>query len=769
MKKSGSGQVFFKNEQGFTLVEVLFVAVISAMVIATILGTWIFAYNTWTVETERTNVRIDLIQALETIRNDLRLSSLTYISFYPNGAEPYSAISLPVAVRDANGFFSLNADGEIDWDRTVIYHLSAEADGTSTLRRTVFDPRDNTMDETERDAQLTNVVTSGTGGVGSTTDTAFLKNVETFEISSIAPVIDFYYDSSTPVREGKVVFGWAKLAAGDHQMRLEITGKNASSGGYAIGLDSIMIEPSGSEREVEYYDSSFAPAGMLTLSGGSAARVHDTGWGNENYLEFDAGGVGSYIEIEDYYDLWRESSFGQAALDNTWLDGEEVRATLDLPQAFDSPAEAADAQDIIWYAYQQTGDAAQEGTDGYVNSADPTSAPGQAVVVRVLLKHDDIDLDPAAVTNMVDLVRIKFKAASAGELRIERAYITRMDMTSGSGYDGLVNLAPGGKTIDEYHLHQQLFFKDISDIDGDGDDTEVIEQLVIDPTLTEREAWSEWTAFPVVIQESGTDIDYLVTFLVLDPAKAECTYWDGSTTNVYCFQGDYTTDFEYAEGTPDWSGTYTATVYAANQVFAVSRIDSWVKTGTIESPIFDTTLASPAYNQIKWSENKPAGTDVSAKARSDPDEYLSGAADWSAVGASTISGNGRYLQFLATLSTEPFWDSGTSTLSYADYITQQIGTGLPYTFPADSGVPYTTNLAAPWVDDIEIDWPGDERICTVTGYIAKKNDYGQAKVTIDGIDLVKILSVHVHTEKTSHGRLISEENYVEVEPRNTGK
>lgn len=769
MNKKASDRNFFEGEQGFTLVEVLFAAVISAMVIGAILGTWVFTYNTWTVETERTNARIELVQALETIRNDLRLSSLTYITFYPANTEPYSAISLPVAERDANGFFAMNSNDEIDWDQTVIYHLVAGAGGTSTLRRTVFDPRDNTKTDVERYAQLAAVVSAGTGGGGSTTDTEFLKNVETFDISSLAPVMDFYYDSSTPVREGKVVFGWVKLAAGDHEIRMEITGKNSSSSGYGLGLDNIIIEPSGSEREAEYYDSSFAPVGMLTVSGGTAARVHGTEWGNENYLEFDATGVGSYIEIEDYYDLWRESSFSQVALDNTGLEGEEVRATLGLPQAFDSPAHAADPEDIKWFAYQQTGDTAQAGTDGYVNSADPTEAPAQAVVVRVLLKHDDIDLDPTATTGGVNLVRIKFNAATTGELRIERAYITRMDMVSGTGYDGLVNLVPGGLSIDEYHLHQQLFFKDISDIDGDSDATEVIEQLVIGSALTEREAWSEWTAFPVIVEDGGVEVDYLVTFLVLDPAKSACTYWDGSSTNVYCFQGDYTTDFPYAEGTPDWTGAYTTTIYPADQIFAVSEMDTWCKTGSVESQIFDTTLSSPGYNQISWSENTPAGTAVSAKARSDSDVYLAGAADWSTIAASTINGTGRYLQFLAALSTEPFWDSGASTLSYANYITQQLSTGLPYAFPADSGVPYVTDLVAPWIDDVEIDWPGTERICTITGYVAKKNDYGQAKVTVDGVDLVKILSVHVRTNKTSHGRVIAEDNYVEIEPRNTGK
>ncbi len=70
---------------------------------------------------------------------------------------------------------------------------------------------------------------------------------------------------------------------------------------------------------------------------------------------------------------------------------------------------------------------------------------------------------------------------------------------------------------------------------------------------------------------------------------------------------------------------------------------------------------------------------------------------------------------------------------------------------------------------MEIDWPGEDRICTLTADIAKKNDYGQAKITIDGTELIKVLSVHVSVSEEVKEVVVSEENYVEIEPRNTGK
>ncbi len=96
--------------------------------------------------------------------------------------------------------------------------------------------------------------------------------------------------------------------------------------------------------------------------------------------------------------------------------------------------------------------------------------------------------------------------------------------------------------------------------------------------------------------------------------------------------------------------------------------------------------------------------------------------------------------------------------------------GNDYTFPEDSGTPYVTTVVSGEIDDVTIDWhPPTERVCAITGYIARKNDYGQAKITVDGDDIIKVLSVHIKVLKDVQGRSVSEENYIDVQPRNTGK
>jgi type II secretory pathway pseudopilin PulG len=725
-----------RDKRGFTLVEVIFVAVITVMVIGAILSSWIFTYKAWTTENRRTQLRVDLLKALETIKKDLRLSSLTYIAFYPPGAEPYTAISLPVAETGSNGLYPLNANGNIVWGKTVIYHPYSETDGTTTLRRTVIDPRDNTLTDDERETQLANIVTSGGEGAGQETDTGFLRNVSDFSISSLSPFVDFYTDSSTPERAGKVVFGWAKLSSGDHTFRFEITGKNASSSGYAIGLDTLMIEPSGSVREAEYYSGSFAPSDALTLSGASASPVNDTVFSNHNYLEFNATAVGDYLEITDGYDLWRESPFDNSALDNIKMTGQRRRAALEVP-------ESGDDGTITWLAYAEAGDSDQDGDD-----RDLPGGVSPPVVLRTVVSGDNISDDG-------DLMRVKFTASSGQDLDIEEAYITEKDTSGSDDYNGLPNQSTSGKSIEEYHRHQQIFFEDTTGA--------VTEDITIP---ADSEEWSVWTAYPI---RSGTD--YFITIYIEDTASDRCTVWDGASGTDRTF---YLTGSAYSTsaGEPDWSGKSPS---GSDDVYATASIDVWGASGSIESQIFDTTLTFPAYDQLKWSESSSAGTQTLLKVRTSSDEYMSGATGWDLISGSSSNPrmlsltSDRYVQFLAEISAQPYWENaGGTTMTYPEYVDEQVS-GPVQDFPSDAGGYLVTGMYSTWVDDVEISWPGEEKICTVTAYIARKNDYGQAKLLVDGEELVKILSVGVTVEKQLRELTITEHNTVEVEPRNTGK
>lgn len=753
-----------RNNKGFTFTEVMFVGVIAMIVIATILSSWIFTHKTWAVEGEKTQLRINLLKATETIQEDLRLSSGIHMSFYPAGAVGgvYTAISMPLAVTDEDGFFAVDESNNIIWDKTVIYHIFKEQDGTKTLRRTVFDNRDNTLTKEERYAQLANLVAGVAGRTGNAlTEDKFLVNLEVFDISTQSSMIDFYMDTLEAERVGKLVFGWALMSAGDHTIRFEVTGKNDDSSGYAFGIDSLMIEPCGSPREAEYYSSSFAPSGALVSDGNNVNIVNGTMWGNDNYLEYDASRVGAYIEITDYYDLWRESSFENAGLNNTMVYGDEVRVKLELPADRESGKE-----EIAWTAYAQTTDAVSGGSDEYL--------PGYPITVRTIISNDKIDMEG-------DLVRVKFKSATRNPLKIERAYITRRDVNE----NGLVNDASGVSPPSDYHMHQELFFRDEYDMDSDGSTSDIVRYLYIPPG---SEVWSEWVAFPFVQNDAaGIGNDYFITFCIpdmedvvfpsgwssFDAGAPDCKAWYGASTNTYYITtGSYTSDLLPAAGTPDWSGYVVDT---ADEVYVATEIDTWKSTGTVESGIFDTQQSSPSYNKIKWSENSPTGTQTLLKARSSNDEDMAGASDWSAIAGSASNPHGisigdwRYVQFLAEISTDLFWEAPGYNVNYPDYVDEQRSGVNVYDFPMRGGEYLVTGIYSAWVDDVEIDWPGEDKVCLISGYVAKRNDYGQAKITIDGQDLVKTLSIQVGVLKEVQDREIREESVIEVEPRNTGK
>ncbi|MBD3379489.1 MAG: hypothetical protein GF408_03395 [Candidatus Omnitrophica bacterium] len=755
-----------RDSGGFTLTEVLFFAVISVMVIGTILSAWLYAYEVWSEEGRRNRLRVDLLKAVEQLQSDLRLSSATYISFYP--ASPvsgsYSAVSMPVADTDANGFLSLNANGSVDWDRTVIYHVYEDGSGNKTLRRTVFDPRDNTLDHDQRYAQLQSTVTSGTGGGGSSTDTDFLENLDDFSIIPRPATVDFYGDSAIPVKVGKTIFGWARIGPGDHAIRLEVTGKYTSSSGYAFGIDYLRFEPCGSYRDIEYFSSSFAPVGSLSTSGDTVSRVFSPDWRNDNFLQYEADQTGDYIEIQDYYDLWRDSSVSDASLDNTMRHGERMRVKLELPEDRETGKEQ-----ITWFGYTQAGDV-QEGHDD--------DLPAYPLSVRTLISNTNLDMEG-------DLVRVKFRSSSENPLRIEAAYITRGDKDASYDYDALGNLDPSGLDADEYHLHQQLFFRDEYDLDSDSSTDDVLSYVCIP---ADSEVWSEWTAFPLKLKDSNDDdVDYFITFCVpdlesvsfpsgwsaFDPAAADCRDWQSSSDQAYYITDGTQTELIQASGTPVWSGSYTVNI--SSNIFVTAEIDTWSRSGTVESSILDTGLDDPLYNEVKWSADTPSGTQVVMKARSSDSQFMDGVSDWDAVSGTSANpgtlniGSGRYVQYLAEMSTDPFWAGPGSIETYADYIDEQQGTLPVYQFPSRSGEYMITGLYSTWIDDVEIDWPGDDRVVLVSGYIARKNDYGQVKMTIDGRDIIKTLDVSLGVSIESPSGVVTEDNTFGVEPRNTGK
>ena len=114
LKKSGY--------KGMTFTELLITVLAGTLLIGIVFGAWYFIYKRGAVEQIRTRLRINLEIAMEHLKEEVRLSSATYMSLYPFDAAEYSAISFPQSTPQAQDFLTLDPNGgNIVWDKSIIY------------------------------------------------------------------------------------------------------------------------------------------------------------------------------------------------------------------------------------------------------------------------------------------------------------------------------------------------------------------------------------------------------------------------------------------------------------------------------------------------------------------------------------------------------------------------------------------------------------------------------------------------------------------------
>lgn len=748
-----------RNIKGMTIPEVLISTITGAVLIGIVLSMWYFAYRNWTVENVRTRLRVNLEIAMERIKEELRLSSVTYMSLYMPGARAeYKALSFPVATRDADGFFD-TVDGNINWDRSVIYHVHNPGTGPE-LRRTEFTGNhDILIDETLRYNQLKDVVDSGDysgwtpiAGERGTTKLVF-KGLADLTIMPQSQRFDGY--SQTTKRSDNIKFGSIRLNPGYHDLRFEVVGKNANSSGYQLGIDTLSITPSGGLREAEVYTP-------FNSSGDTSLKVYSEGWSGNNYLEYRANEPGDYVTLRLYYDLWRECNFDNSTRINTVIAGNELCAKLAMPK---------EGAEICWQAGAQTGKDAADYGSSFTDSS-----------LRNILASDNIDQNG-------NLIRVKFVAHSVNGLTINEARIA--ERISGDDAKPLTQLSSdvliGATTVNvistadfpgsgSAYLYTAGGLSDMFDYTGTtvtsftgvtgiteafsaGDDVGGAGKLLYfsdDPVLAGEEepdgagekigddggtapgskvipagyyTWSNWAEFTI-----DQTKDYFVTFYMPLSPESYVTYWEGpvtvpATKNSYSRTGNHATESA-------WNGTGTT----SPDIFAVETAENWVPQGTIESKIYDTkwvSAVSPDYNIIQWDSHEPDGTSISVEARASDDEHMAGATSWSPVtngGALPGSMDGlRYAQFKTAFTISP---------PYADY---------------------------PWVDNVTIDWPGEPKICDISGYFTQKPDYGVIELTVDGQELTKGLEFKVMVYEDFQDKRYETSLTSEVKPRNTGR
>lgn len=585
------------SQKGFSLTEATISLAVAGVFMASVMAAWNFSAKAWHIENYRGEIRYGLEKALERIKEDVRLSDGGKILYNPSAGTPYTAMSIPSATRDSNGFFTYGAS--ITWDKTIIYHLYVSG-GKTQFRQTLINSYDT--DTATRQSQLDSVVASGTA-VGAATQVLFTADTATLQISPTNPTFDGY--ASSEQLSGNTRFGAARLTAGNHDIRFQVTGKNSASSGYQMGFDQISLSPSGGGQETEDL--------TVSASTGDSAATQDMSsyaargpWKGNYHMEYQSDGVDDYIQFQTYYDQWVESNFTNF----TYSDTEIVNANPVLQLASRERQSLAPS----WQAGLQTD----------VNMTDNGTSVGSLVIRDIIAG--------TSVTKSGQMVRFKFHASSSQQLRIHSAYFGAQNSAQLYNFSGSTT---------------QLYFGNADLPEGSTDGVGATGTTGSSSVTISggNYVWSNWAEVNVT---AGTN--YLISFEVSDGVGlGNESYWSAASgTHSYA---------DTAGGgnvTSAWAGTNPAFASMQTAIHTVSDMAVWTNTGSAISQIYDTKIASPAFSQLTWSTNG-SGT-YSIKVRTSSNSTMSGATAWSAVSSHSASPaalsipSARYVQVQAALA-----------------------------------------------------------------------------------------------------------------------
>lgn len=600
------------TKSGFTLVEVSASALILMMAMALGIAGYLYTLKNISQADVQNELDIDVQLAMESLKRDLRLSSLDAIFYYPAGAGPYQAISFPMARdSDGDGIVEKNSEGKVIWDETVIYHIRPTT--PNSLVKTVFTSRDETLSDAQRQAQLEDVVADGDGSStynsANTSSRVIFENLLKWKIMPKEGMFDAYAAVNT---RDKASMGYILLDAGSHNFQFKVIGKNSSSSGYAIGIDQLLVSPSYGPREAEAQLPASATTGPSPIS-----QYMPTGsWKGNHQLYFPATSIGNKFTLTLPNDRWEETNFGGLGYqaENTRVEFDETLFPKDYVVCLDGMTTA-------WESTAQTGD--PEGLN-------PTGSLKKKAV-RILQKGSELADNGSWISYNGQQCKLTFSASSTEAFELEKVYIGQSTSSTNASMN-----------------YQNSAAAPITQVSFGGWD-----KIVIPPGHTVS---SDWIDLPI-----NRDNNYLISFIISDDENRDAPkQWTDlratdpallTTMVVNDADDDITNDLT-------WDGRGDITPYYTNLIFGLEAVEvSYPKTGTYTSQIFDTHLAVPQYGTISWNADLPANTALSFKVRAGSTPDLSDASSWdSLTGFSTsrsiTAPNERYIQFQAFLQSD---------------------------------------------------------------------------------------------------------------------
>jgi hypothetical protein len=584
------------NSKGFTLVEVSAATTLLVVAMGLAIAGYMFTLKNINQGDVQNELDIDVQIAMENLKTDLRLSSMDKMFYHPEGGGPYEAISFPIAYdSDGDSLLEKNEDGTIIWDETVVYHIRPTT--PHQLVKTTFNPRDNSLTDAQRQAQLESVIRYGDGkntynAQNATSDVLF-ENLLEWSLNPKAGRFDAY---SADLTRDRASLGYMLMDGGSHDITFKAIDKNNNSKGYKIGIDQLFMSSSQSPREAE------AQLPVKSQSGATALyQFMDIGsWKGDHQLYFPATAVGNSFTLTLPNDRWEETNFS-----GTGYLAEDTRVEFDKSLSPRDHVVMLDGMDVSWEAAAQTG------------SLQPV-APGamQAWTVSVMQKGSELTDNGNWFSYNGRQCRLKFNASNMGRLRVHKVSIGETVSASNFNF-----------TVDSSSVMPVTF-------NGDGSSRS-------NPIAPEKYTYSDWINFDI-----DKEKNYVVTYhIVNNPTNCHPAFWPDMRGSINPTSLIYT------------NGLGSSPIEAMGIVGLSSIEVSYPEEGTYSSQIFDTHLDAPQYGDISWNADIPAGTTLAFKVRTGNNADLSDASDWDSISAfsypSSISASyKRYIQFQAIMTSD---------------------------------------------------------------------------------------------------------------------
>lgn len=709
-----------RKRLGFTLLETVLTTSVLALVVVAALGSWLLFLH----KSNRVNIQsfldLDVRKVVERFRYEMRNAARETIIFYPAQQEPYQAVGFALASdTDGDGLMDMDEGGtNILWRQTVVYHVWNQA--PTQMRRTVFSNRNSLASYTERYNQVASVVTTGNGAgaclSGEQAQTYVLfENLFTGKLWHAEATYDAYAPDANTL--DRITFGSLPLEPGAHVVNFTINGKNPASAGRKLRLDQLSAGVAGWPLEAELRTVSGATAAPLFIGQGLAGAAYG--------LDVATAADGDKVSLTVFNDAIEECNFigkgRNVALSNTVVRFDETLQPTGFGQGV--YVTRLDGQfALAWQGGQQSGDGVR--SDYYY----PTNCAMRIPILSTWVVKDGHG----------PVLRF-YKSLYNTNLRLESPMVAVVPTPA----DG--SMPP--PDVDASQNFPLEFYQD----------------------GVKKADWASCTAQKYVDLRPAQSIQIslgstlMVSFQVrVTTYKTDCfTTFDMKRSGVpgcWVIAGGDASTVRQAQWSTD-ARLKVVDKLPALELMAVGYADG----GDYVSHPFDSRSSAGAVKTVAWDADVPSGAALTVYVRSgntlsDDGFDISDATAWGyvspAVNGSAVAGaTGRYLQFRALFTSQPF------TL-----------------FPGESGSTGSgpCRSATPRLRRVLFTWNGEMKYVDITGNLLKGPDSGMIKVDVDGRPLVKGVSMEIEIFKdvaTQGGakERIRSAMMTEVEPRNNNK